>query len=142
MATVFDLVSGGLGAHATVWHDVMERPSLRRVEVFCERRQIVVEGDWDGPVTWTTTGSDERSLQGKDLVRAGRGVGLEVGDPDGAFVRAVTEGRPSWPTLRDAVRPHEVVDAIYRSAAEGGIRVPLDAPTDRATDDEGAPDHG
>ena len=39
VGTVFDLVSGGLGVHTTVWHDVVERPSLRRVEVLCERRK-------------------------------------------------------------------------------------------------------
>jgi len=106
-----------------VWHDVVERPSLRRVEVLCERRHLVVEGDWDGPLTWTTTGSDERSLEGDDLVAACREAGLDVADPDGAFVRAVAAHSSAQPTLRDAVRPHEVVDAIYRSAALGGTKV-------------------
>ena len=123
VGTVFDLASGGLGVHTTVWHDVVERPSLRRVEVLCERRHLVVEGDWDGPLTWTTTGSEEQTLEGADLRQACRRAGLEVGDPDGAFARAVATGTPSSPTLRDAVRPHEVVDAIYRSAADGGTRV-------------------
>jgi predicted dehydrogenase len=122
VGTVFDLVGGGLGVHTTVWHDVVERPSLRRVEVLCERRHVVLENDWDGPLTWTATGEPERTLAGPDLVAACADAGLTVGDPDGAFVRAVTTGRPAWPTLRDAVRPHEVVDAIYRSAGEGGTR--------------------
>ena len=122
VGTVFDLAAGGLGVHTTVWHDVVERPSLRRVEVLCERRHIVVENDWDGPLTWTTTGSEERILAGSDLLDACRAAGLRVGDPDGRFIRAVATGEPTWPTLRDAVRPHQVVDAIYRSAAEGGIR--------------------
>jgi predicted dehydrogenase len=123
VATVFDLVAGGLGVHTTVWHDVVERPSLRRVEVLCERRHLVVEGDWDGPLTWTTTGAGEQVLTGDDLVAACRAEGLEVADPDGSFVGAVASGEPAWPTLRDAVRPHEIVDAIYRSAADGGTRV-------------------
>jgi predicted dehydrogenase len=122
VATVLDLASGGLGVHTTVWHDVMERPSQRRVEVLCERRHLVVEGDWDGPLTWTTTGQEERTLRGDELVAACEGAGLVVGDPDGAFVRAVAEGSPAWPTLRDAVRPHDLVDAVYRSASDG-IRV-------------------
>jgi predicted dehydrogenase len=123
VGTVFDLVAGGLGVHTTVWHDVVERPSLRRVEVLCERRHLVVEGDWDGPLTWTSTGDQERVLEGTDLVQACQAAGLEVGDPDGAFVRAVATGTPSSPTVRDAVRPHELVDAIYRSAADGGSRI-------------------
>jgi len=127
VGTVFDLEAGGLGVHTTVWHDVVERPSLRRVEVLCERRHLVVEGDWDGPLTWTTTGDEERVLQGDALTAACREAGLEVADPDGAFVRAVASAEPAWPSLRDAVRPHEVVDAIYRSAAEGGTRMELGA---------------
>lgn len=119
VGTVLGLEGGGMVVHATVWHDVLERPSQRRIEVFCERRHLVVEGDWDGPLTWTTTGSDEVSLQGDALTAACRDAGLVVGDPDGAFVQAVVDGTPAWPTLRDAVRPHEVVDAIYRSAADG-----------------------
>ncbi|HWJ98247.1 MAG TPA: hypothetical protein VNQ33_08815, partial [Acidimicrobiales bacterium] len=61
------------------------------------------------------------------LTAACREAGLEVADPDGAFVRAVASAEPAWPSLRDAVRPHEVVDAIYRSAAEGGTRMELGA---------------
>jgi predicted dehydrogenase len=127
VGTVFDLADGGLGVHTTVWHDVVERPSLRRVEVLCERRHLVVEGDWDGPLTWTTTGGEERVLEGDDLIAACHEADLVVADPDGDFVRAVTAGTPATPTLRDAVRPHQVVDAIYRSAAEGGTRVELGA---------------
>ncbi|MGI8710781.1 MAG: hypothetical protein ACR2LA_07310, partial [Acidimicrobiales bacterium] len=118
-ATAFDLDDGGVGVHTSIWHDVMERPSLRRVEVFCERRHVVLEHDWRGPVSWTTTGDDERRLEGDELVAACSEAGLPVGSPDGAFVRAVADGRPASPTFRDAVRPHQVVDAIYRSAATG-----------------------
>ncbi|MGN6695563.1 MAG: Gfo/Idh/MocA family protein [Aquihabitans sp.] len=125
VGTVFDLAAGGLGVHTTVWHDVVERPSLRRVEVLCERRHLVVEGDWDGPLTWTTTGDEEQVLEGEALIAACHEAGLTVADPDGSFVRAVASGEPAWPSLREAVRPHEVVDAIYRSAADAGARVEL-----------------
>ncbi len=123
VATVFDLDGGGVGVHTTIWHDVMERPSLRRVEVFCERRHLVLEGDWDGPLTWSTAGEETQVLEGEALVAACREAGVRIGNPDGSFVRAVAERRPAWPTLRDAVRPHELVDAIYRSAAEEGRAV-------------------
>lgn len=123
MATVFDLEGGGVGVHTSIWHDVLERPSLRRVEVFCERRHIAVENDWTGPVTWQTTGSQERRLEGDELVAACREADVPIGNPDGAFVRSVAEGRQASPTFRDAVRPHRLVDAIYRSAAESGAPV-------------------
>ena len=52
--------SGAIGTLTSVWHDNLARPSLRRVEIFCERRYIVIEGDdWFGPVHWTDTDGDE-----------------------------------------------------------------------------------
>ncbi len=121
VATVVAFADGGVGVHTTVWHDVLERPSLRRVEVFCERRHVVVEGDdWDGPVTWTTAGEGERSLAGAELAAACASAGLVTGNPDAAFLRAVAAGSSAWPSFDDAVRAHRVVDAIYRSAEAGG----------------------
>ena len=125
VATVFDFEGGGVGVHTTVWHDVMERPSLRRVEVFCERRHLVLEHDWDGPLSWTTDGEETVTLEGEALHAACREAGVVTDSPDGAFVRAVAADRPARPTFRDAVRPHQVVDAIYRSAATGGAAVHL-----------------
>ncbi|QXC62114.1 Gfo/Idh/MocA family oxidoreductase [Aquihabitans sp. G128] len=125
VATVFDLEGGGVGVHTTIWHDVMERPSLRRVEVFCERRHLVLEGDWDGPLSWTTTGEEagEQVLAGDALREACRAAGVTTVNPDAAFVQAVAAGRAATPSFRDAVRPHRLVDAIYRSAAGGGSPV-------------------
>ena len=76
-----------------MWHDIDERPSLRRVEVFCERAYIAVEGDWVGPVRWRFAGdAEETVLEGDDLVRRGRGaVASRVGNPDGSFLRAIAE---------------------------------------------------
>lgn len=121
VATVLALADGGVGVHTTVWHDVVERPSLRRVEVFCERRHIVLEGDdWTGPIRWTTTGEEPCSLEGAELVAACDDAGVPHGNADAAFVRAVASGRPASPDFAEAVRAHRVVDAIYRSAAAGG----------------------
>src|SRR5947208_8332572 len=50
--------SGAIGTLTSIWHDVLERPSLRRVELFCERAYAVLDGDWFGPVSWTTTGAE------------------------------------------------------------------------------------
>ena len=59
----FRFTSGATGTLTSVWHDNLARPSLRRVEIFCERRHIVIEGDdWFGPVTWTDHNGDGGSL--------------------------------------------------------------------------------
>lgn len=118
--------AGGATAQLTsVWHDIDERGSLRFVEVFCERLWMCLEGDWEGPVRWQFTGAEANALQGAELEAEARRRGARLGNPDGAFVRAVAAGRPAWPTLRDAVRPHQIVDAAYASAAQGGAVVSL-----------------
>ena len=113
--------NGALGTLITVWHDNLARPSLRRAEVFCARRFVVIEGDdWFGPVRWTDSDGTERSLQDDDLVAAVEEIIEGTLNPDGEFVRAAAAGRPSWPDLDTAVESHRVVEAMYTSAREGG----------------------
>ena len=60
MAVSMAFADGGAGTLTSVWHDNLARPSLRRVEVFCERRWVAIDGDdWCGPVTWTDTDGSE-----------------------------------------------------------------------------------
>ena len=110
---------GGVGVLASVWHDVVERPSLRRVEVFCERMYAHLDADWFGPLRITRLGGPDQVVGGEDLVAEVERRGLVSGNPDGAFISAVAEGRPAWPSFADAVRAHDLVDVAYRSAASG-----------------------
>ena len=127
VALTLAFASGALGTLVSVWHDVMERPSLRRIELFCERSYSLLEGDWFGPVTTTMTGEDELVLEGTELeAEAGR-RGAALGNPDGAFIDAITKGGPAWPSFADALRAHVVADAVYRSAASGGDAVAVPA---------------
>lgn len=41
--------------------------------------------------------------------------------PEGEFIRAMAEGGPASPDATVALRAHELVDAVYRSAAAGGV---------------------
>jgi predicted dehydrogenase len=119
-AASFAFASGAVGSLVSVWHDVLERPSLRHVEIFCERLHVAVEGDWFGPVRWTFTGDGEQVLEGSELLAAIDPALPDGGNPDGEFVRAVAEGRPASPDVGEALRAHRVVDALYRSAAADG----------------------
>jgi predicted dehydrogenase len=119
---------GAVGTLASIWHDNLARPSLRRVEVFCERRHIVIEGDWFGPVSWTDADGTAGALAGDELVERTHGLAPGGHNPDVAFVRAVRDGGRAWPDLDVGVAAHRVVDAMYRSAADGGApRSPRDA---------------
>ena len=112
---------GATGVLTSVWHDNLARPSLRRVEVLCERRMVTIEGDdWFGPVHWTDHDGSSGSLSGDDLVAAASPLRDGTDNPDGDFVRCIERGHRADPDLHTAVRAHRIVDAIYRSAAHGG----------------------
>jgi predicted dehydrogenase len=126
VAATVRFATGALGTLTSVWHDNLARPSLRRVELLCERRHVVVDGhDWFGPVSWTDHDGATGSLEGEALVD--RATALVDGslNPDGDFVRAVALGTPASPDFRTALDAHRVVDAIYR-AATSGTTVDLD----------------
>ncbi len=130
------------GSLTSIWHDNLSRPSLRRVEIFCEKRYIAIEGDWFGPVTWTDSDGSTGTLHGDELVAATTALVPDHPNPDAAFVRAVANGVAAHPSARLALRAHEVVDAMYRSADSGGDAVAVGAASysiRRATVDEVRP---
>ena len=116
-----------VGSLNSIWHDNLARPSLRRVEIFCERRLVVVEGDWLGPVTWTDHDGGSGRLEGDELVAASAALVPGEANPDAAFLRAVAAGEPAHPDALVALRAHEVVDAAYRSARADGDSVRVGA---------------
>lgn len=121
--------NGAIGTLVTVWHDNLARPSLRRAEIFCERRFVHIEGDdWLGPVHWSDTDGTERRLEGEQLVAAAEALLDGTTNPDGEFVRAVAAGRPSWPDFATAAAAHRVVEAMYASAREDGSSQRVQSP--------------
>ncbi|MCX7620999.1 MAG: Gfo/Idh/MocA family oxidoreductase [Acidimicrobiales bacterium] len=116
---------GAVGTLTSVWHDILGRPSQRRMEVFCERAHVVLEGDVFGPVHWTFMGPDgetaERgSAENHELFARCAEAGFKPRNPDGAFIEAVLAGRPASPDCAAALRPHLLAEVAYRSAAAGG----------------------
>ncbi|MGB8862066.1 MAG: Gfo/Idh/MocA family oxidoreductase [Ilumatobacteraceae bacterium] len=118
--------SGATGTLTSVWHDNLARPSLRRVEIFSERRHIVIEGDdWFGPVSWTDADGASGSLADDALAAAVAPMRDGTDNPDGEFIRAIIEGRPATPDLFTAVKAHQIVDTMYASAAADGAVLDL-----------------
>ncbi len=118
-----DFAGGAAATLTSVWHDVLERPSLRRVEVFCSRLYAALEGDFFGPVRWRFTGEDERVLGDDDLAAAAADAGAgdtATTNSAAAFLDAVRAGSPASPSFAEALPAHRVVDALYASAAAGG----------------------
>jgi len=119
-----EVASGAQVSLTSVWHQLLDRPSLRRLEVICEHAFLTLEHDVVGPVTWTRPG-EQGAIEGGELFSAvAERYDGHNPNQDAGFVAAVASGEPGpHPDLQTAVRAHEVVDGIYRSAAKGGAAV-------------------
>ncbi len=131
----FRFANGATGQLLSVWHNVLSRGSGRLLEFFFEDGYFTVDRDFLGPIryqTYATGGQAELSedevlrrylahkgLEGDEFAQAVRRYSLE----DYFFLRALSEERDPYPDFDVAVRAHELVDAVYRSAAEGGAEV-------------------
>jgi predicted dehydrogenase len=120
-----DFASGAVASLTSVWHDVLERPSNRRIELFCERLFVAIEGDLVGPVRFQFTGEPEQVLAGAELRDALRAKGDDVANPATAFLTAVEQGTPASPDFAAALPAHRLADAVYASADAGGATIRL-----------------
>jgi predicted dehydrogenase len=132
-----EFASGGLASLTSVWHDLVDRPSLRHIEVFCENLHITMDGSPEGPLSWQFTGEPVQVLQGEALARSCVDAGVaHVGDlvtvpggamfnPVNAFLGALRDATPSPLPLTEALPAHRLVDAIYASADQGGAVVTM-----------------
>src|SRR5262249_12195045 len=120
-----DFASGALASVVSVWHDLLERPSNRHIELLCERLFVAIEGDLVGPVRWQYAGEAEPRLAGPALREALRARGDDVANPASAFLAAVRDGTPAAPDFAAALPAHRLADAVYASADAGGSTVEL-----------------
>jgi predicted dehydrogenase len=120
-----DFASGAVASLTSVWHDVLERPSNRRIEIFCERLFVAIEGDLVGPVRFQFTGEAEQCREGVALRDALRAKGDDVANPATGFLAAVRAGSCADPDFAAALPAHRLADAIYASADAGGALVTL-----------------
>ena len=120
--------SGAVSTLISLWHQILTRPSGRRLEVFCEDRMLWLDEDQVGPLHVEWSGGTEargpeaafNELAASLPVRADWRESLAVyASADLAFLRALEEGRPPSPAVSEAVGVHRLVDAVYRSSASG-----------------------
>jgi len=132
---------GAIATLVSVWHQVLSRPSLRRLEVFCEEALLWADDDYLGPLhVETADGATE--IAGElpewapelDVPEEFVAPIAQYAEPTKAFLdalRADDHGAKGWPDAEIALRAHQVVDAAYRSAADGGSVIRLEASTPR-----------
>jgi myo-inositol 2-dehydrogenase / D-chiro-inositol 1-dehydrogenase len=133
LATASFVYHSGLMANlASIWHQVLTRGSSRRLEVFCEEGLFWLDDEVTGPLhIETATGAEVRAcpspswvdkLPVPDEQRDGLGLYAEASR---RFLACVSAGTAGSPGASDAVAAHRLVDAAYRSAAQGGAPVVL-----------------
>jgi predicted dehydrogenase len=134
----FAYPDGTVATLVSVWHQVMTRPSTRRLELFCEEAFCWTEDDYLGPLhVETSAGSEEIVAEAPEY--ASRFHLPEVlakslaayAEPARAFLTALavagSEAR-GHPDVDLALAAHRLVDGAYRSAAAGGEPIPLQPP--------------
>lgn len=136
LATVSLSFEGGAsGMLTSVWHNILSRNTRRLLEFFFEHGYFAIEDDFFGPIRFETHASNGPAVLPDEDVRR-RYLEL-IGLTDDAhadalsrysledyfFLRALSEGTTPFPGFDVALRAHALVDAVYRSAAEGGAEV-------------------
>ena len=123
------------GAHASltsVWHQILSRGSTRRLEVFCERAFLWTDDDYLGPL-------HVESDDGQEVVACPAPSWIDQLEVPEVYAKplaqyaeaaltflaaaSATPPRSGHPRAAEALAAHELVDAAYRSAAGGGVRV-------------------
>jgi predicted dehydrogenase len=136
-AVTMSFANGATGQLMSVWHDILARPSSRYMEFFFERGYFAIDRDFFGDIQFSTYKSNGPAVMHDEDVRRRylELMGLEGDDfatalgkytlEDYYFLKSIAEDTAPYPDFTVAVRAHEVVDAVYRSAANNGAEVKL-----------------
>ena len=50
-----EFTNGAVASLTSIWHDMVNRPSLRLIEVFCENLYVRLDGTPEGELVWQFT---------------------------------------------------------------------------------------
>ncbi len=129
----FEFESGAQAELVSVWHNVLGRPSSRRLELFFENGVFHIDNDFLGPIHYQTHANAAETVPEQEVRRRYLEL-VRLTDPifdealnfsleDYFFLTAVAPGKNPFPDFPLALQAHRVLDAIYRSAAAGGEAV-------------------
>lgn len=129
-AALLQHTTGATSTLTSVWHQVLSRPSTRRLEVFCEEGLLWTDDDYLGPLH-VETSSGQESFVGEAPEWAARFTVPDVAakalaqyaEPAKEFLDALArDGADARgnPDVEVALAAHRVVDAVYRSSNAGG----------------------
>jgi predicted dehydrogenase len=136
MAIELEFVSGLRAQLVNLWHDMIQRPSNRRLEIFCNRGFFASDHDMVGDIVMQIgDGAEQRldvnavlqrfdALLGRTDTRFRDWYAVPYLLQDLAFVEALLAGHDPAPGLEVGVEAQRIAEAVYR-AAESGDEIEL-----------------
>ena len=131
MAVELQFASGLRAQLINLWHNMVQRPSNRHLEIFCDNAFVASDADMSGEVTQQFGDGPEQVIpadevlqrfvaaQGDvpDVLRDCYGVSYLVQDL--AFVEALLAGRSPTPDIRAGLEAQRLAAAAYCAARSG-----------------------
>jgi predicted dehydrogenase len=124
--------ASGLRAQlVSLWHDMLQRTSNRRLEVFCERGFFASDHDMTGDIIVQVGDGPEQRLSDGEVLERFEAL---LGRPDARFrqwyaipyllqdlefVEALRADRAPTPGLDSGIEAQRVAEAVYRAAESG-----------------------
>jgi predicted dehydrogenase len=114
-----------------LWHDVMQRHSNRRLEIFCQQAFLASNHDMSGSLSWQVGDGPETRLEEDAVLRRYRTLVEpipEALDPmagvaylmqDFAFIDALLNERDPHPGMRIGLEAQRLAEAVYHAARTG-----------------------
>ena len=138
VAVELEFTSGLRAQLLSLWHDMLQRPSNRRLEIFCQRGFFASDHDMLGDIAIQLGDEAERCLSSAAVLERFEAL-LDRPDPrfrtwygvpyllqDLAFVEALLADRDPAPDLAVGIEAQRIAEAVYR-AAERGDEIDLQA---------------
>ena len=131
VAVELEFASGLRAQLVNVWHDMVQRPSNRRLEIFCQRGFFASDHDMVGDVAVQLGDGAEERLSTREvldrfaalLARSDSTFREWYAVPyllqDLAFVEALLDDRNPAPGLEVGLEAQRIAEAVYRAAETG-----------------------
>lgn len=131
MAIEIEFASGLRAQLMNLWHGMIQRPSNRRLEIFCENAFIASDADMCGEITHQFGDGPEAVMRDQEVLE--RFVAMNAGIPAGltdyfgvpylvedlAFVMSLLEDRPVDPGIAVGLEAQRLAAAVYHAARTG-----------------------
>jgi UDP-N-acetyl-2-amino-2-deoxyglucuronate dehydrogenase len=131
MAVELEFVSGLRAQLINVWHDMVQRNSNRRLEIFCQKGFLASDHDMIGDIVLQIGDGEESHLGSDEVLRRFESIldrsdhrfrdwyGIPYLIQDLSFVEALLADQAPTPDLRAGVEAQRLAAAVYEAARTG-----------------------